>query len=233
MSNALIYYDKYVGIGGFPAGIHGNILCLLSGGIDSPLAAFEMIKKGCRVDLIHFHTFKDNNIDDTSKIFKIAKVLNNYQLSTKLYLIPSYYFDIKVFSNSEIIGYEMVLFRKFIVKIAEYLCKKHNYKAIVSGDSLGQVASQTLENLHAVYCDTKLPVLQPLIAYDKQEIIDKSKKIGTYEISIEPYKDCCSIISKRPVTKANHDKVSKLEVLINMNKLIEDTLSDVSLYDVS
>ncbi len=227
----LVHYQKNKGIGGFPAGIHGKVLCLLSGGIDSPVAAYEIIRKGCSVDFLHFHAFSENIKLKESKIISLVNLLNRYQVNAKLYVVPSYYLDLNIFNNINIRGYEMILFRKFIITLAQKLALKYKYKALVTGDSLGQVASQTLDNLK-VYKDIKLPLLQPLIAYDKQDIIDKAKVIGSYDISIQPYKDCCSIVSKKPVTNVNTEKLEQIESEIFMDSIINQSLKNISAYDI-
>jgi thiamine biosynthesis protein ThiI len=226
----LIYYSKIKGLFGFPAGIHGKVLCLLSGGIDSPVAAFNIIKKGCHVDLIHFHGYTDNKKVIDSKIFKIAKILDQYQLNTKIYIVPSYIFDFSIIKKKTILGYEMILFRIFMHKLSQTIASNNNYKALVNGDSLGQVASQTIENIATVQKDLDIQVLQPLISLDKQEIINQAMEIETYAASIEKYKDCCSIISKNPVTKATYEKVQKLEQLINLDQIIDETMSNIYVY---
>jgi len=228
----LVYYERIKGLGGFPAGIHGKVLCLLSGGIDSPVAAYEMIRKGCKVDLLHFHSFTDNNEINSTKIIKLAEILRKYQSKTRLYLIPSYYFDLNIFNSTNILGYEMILFRIFMIMIAQIIALKYNYKAIVTGDSLGQVASQTLENMAAVYHNITMLVLQPLIACDKQDIIDKAKLIGTYDKSIEPYKDCCSIVSKKPVTKAKAENIKRIQGEIDLEFIIEESIKKISFVDI-
>lgn len=219
----LIYTNKQRGIGGFPNGIHGKVLCLLSGGIDSPVAAYFMMRKGCHVDLIHFHAFTDNNKIINSKIDNIVKIINRFQGHTNLYVVPSYLFDFVVFNHIDLTGYEMIIFKKFMYLVSQNIALNNGYKAIVTGDSLGQVASQTIENLNAVQDGFEVMILQPLIAFDKQEVIDKSKEIGTYEISIQNYKDCCSIFSNNPVTRAKSKSVDRLLSKINIDKIISDT----------
>jgi len=226
----LIYYRKIKGLFGFPAGIHGKALSLFSGGIDSPVAAFNIIKQGCHVDLIHFHGYTDHNKVLNSKIYQIAEILDRYQHKTILYVVPSYIFDFSIINNKAILGYEMILFRRFIHKLSESVALKSNYKALINGDSLGQVASQTIENITTVLKDMDIHVLQPLISLDKQDIIGQANDIDTYSLSIEKYKDCCSIISKNPVTKASYDKVQKLEQLINLDKIIDETMSNIYIY---
>jgi len=221
----LVYYKRYEGIGGFPTGIHGKVLGLLSGGIDSPVAVYSMMRKGCHVDLIHFHVYSNNEEIYKSKIIRLVKKLSNYQFKTKLYLIPSYIFDFTIINNSNIKGYEMILFRRFIHKIAEILSEREGYKAVVNGDSLGQVASQTIENIKAVDSVVNNLIFRPLLAMDKQEIIDLARKINTYEVSIEKYKDCCSIISSKSQTRSDMDKICKYETEIQINNIINSSIN--------
>lgn len=228
----LVYYERFNGLGGFPTGIHGKVLGLLSGGIDSPVSVYSMIRKGCHVDLIHFHVYSTNEEVYHSKISKIVKQLNNYQLKTKLYLIPSYIFDFAILSNSNIKGYEMILFRRFIHKIAEIISEREGYKAVVNGDSLGQVASQTIENIKAVDNAINNIIFRPLLAMDKQEIIDIAREIETYDISIEKYKDCCSIISTKPQTKSSVDKIIDFENLLGMENIVTESLNLVTIKDI-
>lgn len=227
----LVYYHRYKGLGGFPNGIHGKVLCLLSGGIDSPVAAYLMMRKGCHVDLIHFHGFTDNNKIKLSKIDRIIKKLIRYQLNTRLFVVPSYLFDLNVFDNKNTLYYEMILFRRFIYILSQKVAMKNNYKILVSGDSLGQVASQTIENLVAVTNGIKTPIVQPLIAFDKQEIIDVSREIDLYDLSIEPYKDCCSIKSRNPVTRTETSSINRICKHINLDSIVSDSLKLMGYFD--
>lgn len=229
----LIYYQKTKGLFGFPAGIHGKVLCLLSGGIDSPVAAFNMIKKGCHVDLIHFHSFSTSENVLNSKIIDIVKLLNQYQIKCRVFLAPSYLLDAEIIRNNIVKGYEMILFRRMIFKIADKICSKYKYKAIITGDSLGQVASQTLENIEVSSQGVEHNIISPLISFDKQEIIAIGKKTGSYDISILPYKDCCSIISKRPNTKANIENVLNIEKEIGMDDVLNKTEKLIEQYSFS
>lgn len=229
----LVHYQKNKGIGGFPAGIHGKVLCLLSGGIDSPVAAIKAIKRGCRVDLLHIHTFSDNEFIRDTKIEGIINIINKYQNESKLYVLSNKIFDINLLNNNECSGYEMILFRKFIFLLAQMLAKEKRYKAIVTGDNLGQVASQTLENLAVVYNDIDIPIIHPLITYDKEEIIETAKQYGTYNLSIEKYKDCCSLISNSPKTKPDKIKLQKLIKNINLTSIVENSMKQISKFNYS
>ena len=229
--DAFVYFEKIKGLGGLPVGINDKVLCLLSGGIDSPVASYLMMKRGCNVDFAHFHAFPENRIALRSKIKGLISTLNKYQFECRIFLVPYYPFQLSLMKGVDFnYGYEMILFRRFMVKIAEKIAKEQGYKALITGDSLGQVASQTLENIRVLKEATSLPILQPLISYDKGEIIDLARRIGTYDISIRPYKDCCSIIAPHPKTKATPERVIKIEERINMERIIGKTLELVDTY---
>ncbi|HEX3036043.1 MAG TPA: tRNA uracil 4-sulfurtransferase ThiI [Thermodesulfobacteriota bacterium] len=229
--DAFVHFEKIKGLGGLPVGINNKVLCLLSGGIDSPVASYLMMKRGCNVDFIHFHAFPENQIALRGKINELISTLNKYQLESRIFLVPNYLFQLSLLKGIDFsCGYEMILFRRFMVKVAEKIAKKQGYKALVTGDSLGQVASQTLENIRVLKEATSLPILQPLISFDKEEIVHLARRIGTYGISIKPYKDCCSIIAPHPKTKAVTERVMKIEERINMEITISKTLELIDTY---
>jgi thiamine biosynthesis protein ThiI len=227
-----IYFKKKQGLKGLPVDVSGNVLSLLSGGIDSPVASYLMMKRGCRVNFIHFHVFSSNTQIKNTKMNHVFDALDKYQGGSRIYLVPYFQFEMEILKAQNTRGHELVLFRRFMVKVAERIALQNGFKALVTGDSLGQVASQTMENIAQITKIVSIPVFQPLIAYDKQEIIDLAKKIGTYELSIENYKDCCSIVSSNPRTKANTKQILALEERMNMDEVIEKTLDLVSLYNV-
>ncbi|HSE83011.1 MAG TPA: tRNA uracil 4-sulfurtransferase ThiI [Thermodesulfobacteriota bacterium] len=229
--DVFVYFEKIKGLGGLPVGINNRVLCLLSGGIDSPVASYLMMKRGCNVDFVHFHSFPENQIALRGKIKELVSTLNKYQLESRIFLVPYYPFQLSLLEGIDFnYGYEMILFRRFMVKIAEKIAKEQGYKALVTGDSLGQVASQTLENIRVLKEATSLPILQPLISFDKEEIIHLARRIGTYDISIRPYQDCCSIIAPHPKTKAIPERVIKIEERINMERIVRKTLELVDTY---
>ncbi len=230
--DAYIYFNKIQGLRGLPIDVSGNVLSLLSGGIDSPVASYLMMKRGCRVNFIHFHVFSDNNKVLNTKMQGVLDVLNRYQGNIKIFLVPYYEFEMEILKTSNTKGNELVLFRRFMVKLAEKIAEQNGYKALVTGDSLGQVASQTMENIAHITKTVSIPIFQPLIAYDKQEIIDLAKQISTYELSIEKYKDCCSIVSSNPRTKANTRQIQQLESNMNMDSVIDRTLDLVSVKEM-
>jgi thiamine biosynthesis protein ThiI len=227
-----IYFKKKQGLKGLPVDVSGNVLSLLSGGIDSPVASYLMMKRGCRVNFIHFHVFSSNTQIKNTKMNHVFDALDKYQGGSRIYLVPYFQFEMEILKAQNTRGHELVLFRRFMVKVAERIALQNGFKALVTGDSLGQVASQTMENIAQITKIVSIPVFQPLIAYDKQEIVDLAKKIGTYELSIENYKDCCSIVSSNPRTKANTKQILALEERMNMDEVIEKTLDLVSLYNV-
>lgn len=227
-----VYFKKKQGLKGLPVDVSGNVLSLLSGGIDSPVASYLMMKRGCRVNFIHFHVFSDNKLINDTKMRRVFETLNKYQGNSRIFLVPYYQFEMGILKALHTRGHELILFRRFMVRVAEMISLQNGFKALVTGDSLGQVASQTMENIAQITKIVLMPIFQPLIAYDKQEIVDLAKQIGTYELSIENYKDCCSIVSSNPRTKANTKQILALEERMNIDKVIEKTLELVSVYEV-
>ncbi len=209
---------KYQGIGGLPVGSVGRVLCLLSGGIDSPVAAYHLMKRGCRVDFVHFHSFATNEIAYKSKINDTIKVLNKFQGKSQLYLIPNVVYEMltggKIYSN-----YEMIFFKNFILNYTSKLSQEYGYQGIVTGDNLAQVASQTIENMHVTSLGVDSLILRPLLSYEKDDIVDESRIIGTYDLSIKEYKDCCSLLAKNPVTKAKVEKFNKVKSNIDFDEI--------------
>ena len=212
---AFLYTNKIESIGGLPVGTSGKVVCLLSGGIDSPVAAYKMMTRGCQVIFIHFHNYT-SRIEE--KIEKIVNVLNKYQLQSKVYIVP--FLPIQ----EDIIGkvpdkYRMIVYRRVMMNIAEKIMEKEEAKAIITGDSLAQVASQTLENLAIIHAATSKPVLSPLIGKSKINIISMSKNIGTYDLSIQSYRDCCAyMIAKHPSTRARKEDIENYEEDLDKKK---------------
>jgi len=225
-----VHFTKKQGLKGLPVDVSGNVLSLLSGGIDSPVASYLMMKRGCRVNFIHFHVFSNNSLIKDTKMRYVFEILNKYQSNSRIYLVPYYQFEMAVLKAVNTRGYELVLFRRFMVRVAERIALQYGFKALVTGDSLGQVASQTMENIAQITNTVSMPIFQPLIAYDKQEIVDLAKKVGTYELAIENYKDCCSIVSANPRTKAKKNQIQLLEERMKIDDVIEKTLELVSVY---
>ncbi|PZP55760.1 MAG: hypothetical protein DI596_11100 [Azospira oryzae] len=215
------------GIGGLPVGASGRVLTLLSGGIDSPVAAYLMAKRGCRVDFLHVAATRiDQESVAASPVAELARLLSRYTLRSRLFVVPSARFDIRLLQRRT--DYEQIMFRRFAARLGERLARRLGAPALVAGDSLGQVASQTLKNMVTMSAAVEIPILRPLVAYDKKDIVDLARSIGTYETSIQPYKDCCSLLSPQPRTVSRHEEVSALEAELfpDYAALVEETLAE-------
>lgn len=226
---AFVYLEKIKGPGGLPVGVGGRALVLLSGGIDSPVASYYAMKRGVKLDFIHFHAYPYTDKASIEKVKRIIKILNQFQFKSILYLIS--FADIQ----KQIVAktppkLRVVLYRRFMARIAENIAQKNNILALVSGESLGQVASQTLENICTISSAIDILILRPLIGQDKQEIVEKAKEIGTYDISILPDQDCCArFVPKHPETKARLKDIQKAEKKIKTKKLIKKAVKSVEI----
>ncbi len=215
--NAYIYSERVDGVGGLPVGVSGRVACLLSGGIDSPVSAFMAMKRGAEAILIHFFNSTLHSPGVRRKIHDIARKLSEYH-RLKLYMVP--FRDIQL----EIVrcipsDYRMIIYRRSMMRMAGMIAERENAKALFTGDNLGQVASQTLANMKVIYNASDYPVFTPLIGFDKEEIVDLAKKIGTYGISILPYDDCCSLmVSRHPVTNASIEEVERMEEVCDLRE---------------
>tara|TARA_Y100000310_G_scaffold343027_1_gene448812 strand:+ start:8134 stop:9297 length:1164 start_codon:yes stop_codon:yes gene_type:complete len=219
-----VYTKKVKGIGGLPVGVSGKVMVLLSGGIDSPVAAYLTLKRGCKNIYIHFHSEPYTKESSRKKVEELANYISQYQNETKIYMVPLIDIQKEVMTKTEK-KYRIILYRRFMFRIAEALARKNKAKALVTGENLGQVASQTIENIHAIHSVVNLPVIQPLITYDKQEIIDLAKEIGTYETSIQPHDDCCSLFTpKHPAIKSDIKQVIMEESKLDVETLIKETI---------
>ncbi len=222
---SLVYWLKHEGIGGLPVGSSGRVLSLFSGGIDSPVASFLAMKRGCRTDLLHFHAFPNGSQVKGTKIEDLARQLGRFEPSIRVLLAPYHYFYVYFLNYPE--RYHLVLFRRFMMRVASKILMREGYDALVTGDSLSQVASQVMKNLKLIDKATDSLVLRPLITYDKDEIIEKAKEIGTYELSIKPYRDCCSMVSLHPSLNPSEEEVLALEQKVNYEEIIDRTLNEV------
>ncbi len=212
---AYVYVDKYPGPGGLPVSTQGKVVSLLSGGIDSPVASFLLMKRGCEVVFTHFFNKTLHTRESLKKVESIVSRLTDIQLRSKLYLIPFYELQKAIISYVPS-KFRMLIYRRSMMRIANQIARKEGARGIVTGDNLGQVASQTLDNLFCIHSVSELPVLSPLITMNKKEIVELAKKIGTYELSILPYEDCCSfMIAKHPETRGAPKILSKLESSIS------------------
>lgn len=224
----LVSSKRYSGLSGLPSGATGKMLVLLSGGIDSPAAAFKMMSRGIVCDFLHLHDLRNKEALENSKIPKVIRKLNQYQLKkSKLYHLPQFIYHLhtktKIYDN-----FTTVYFKHYILQIADYIAKKEGYLGIITGDSLAQVASQTPENLILSSSAISTPIYRPFCGSDKEEIIELSKAAGLYELSIEQYKDCCAIISTaNPILKAKPEKYKRATRFVDKEKLFEESKKNI------
>jgi thiamine biosynthesis protein ThiI len=228
---AFIYSVKHHGLGGLPVDSGGRVVCLLSGGIDSPVASFLMMKRGCSVIFIHIFNKTLANEGVLAKLDSIVSRLKSIQLSSKLYVVPFEKIQREIIMKVPS-KYRMIVYRRFMFMIANEIARAEKAKGIVTGDSIGQVASQTLENLMCMHQASELPVYSPLIGMNKEEIIGIAKRIRTYEQSIIPYPDCCSFnIARNPETRGDIATIKRLETFIRgKERLIQDCLSNARVF---
>ena len=212
-------------IGGMPVGTSGNGLLLLSGGIDSPVAGYRMIKRGMKLDCLHFESFPFTSKAAEDKAIDLAKILQRYNGKTRIFIVSLAEIQQSIHKHCKN-EYMITLVRRFMLRIANILAKKYSLQAIVTGESLGQVASQTVESMTVIGSVSDLPLFRPLIAYDKQETIDIANKICSYDISIRPYDDCCTVyLPDSPVIKPKLNTVLIEESKLDINLLINNALS--------
>lgn len=225
---AFVYLQRISGQGGLPVGVSGKVIAMLSGGIDSPVAAYLAMKRGATVVFVHFHSVPYTTPASIEKVREMITTLNHFQFRSKLYLVELAPIQKQIMTETTP-RYRVLLYRRFMFRIAEQIAEKENAHALLTGESLGQVASQTLENMEAVGRVTDMSILRPLIGFDKQEIIDRAQDIGTYDISIQPDQDCCSLfVPKRPSTKARSEQLIKQEDLLNVKQLVEAGVASAS-----
>jgi len=224
--NVLVFTGKVPAYGGLPFGSSGRTMVLLSGGIDSPVAAWLMMRRGSRPTFVHFYSGRNIHEADVVKIKELVEILARYSPSVlKLLLVPVVPYEMRAIGNIAD-SYDMVMFRRFMVKTAARLARRNSCLGLVTGDSLGQVASQTLPNLGAISSDVELPILRPLIGMDKMEITAWSKKIGAFETSILPYRDCCSLRSPKPVLTARAQDLLLFSAKMDLDDAVQEALKD-------
>ena len=224
---------KYPGPGGLPTGISRNVLCLISGGIDSPVAAYRMMKRGCKVIFVHFHGRPYLSRASEEKVRDLVSLLTRYQLASRLYLVPFGEIQRQIVIDSPA-PIRVVLYRRMMMRIAEQLAAKEQCWGLVTGDSLGQVASQTAENLQTVSEVAHLPILRPLIGMDKIEITNEAQQIGTFETSIEPDQDCCTLfVPRHPNTRCRLDTIQQTENALPIQGMVREGTETAELAEFS
>jgi tRNA uracil 4-sulfurtransferase len=233
---AFYYFGKEPGAGGLPAGTSGRVACLLSGGIDSPVAAWRVMRRGCRVLFVHFHSYPILSRASQEKVRELVTLLTRYQYDSRLLLVPFGEIQQQVVL-SVAPPLRVVIYRRLMMRIAEALARRHRAQALVTGEVVGQVASQTLENLTAINQVVTMPVLRPLIGTDKDEITAEAERLGTYPISIIPDQDCCTLFTPRhPATKARAGDVLRAEAGLPIddivNRAVDSAVSEEVHYPV-
>jgi thiamine biosynthesis protein ThiI len=229
--DAYYFFDRHPGTGGLPIGTGGKVLTLLSGGIDSPVAAWRLIRRGCRTHFVHFHSYPILSHTSQDKARELVETLTRFQLRSRLFLVPFGSIQQKIVVSVPP-PLRVVIYRRMMLRIAEALARDYGAHALVTGDAVGQVASQTIDNLAVVGNVATLPVLRPLVGMDKEEITADAQKIGTYSISIVPDEDCCTLFTPRfPATRASLAAVERAEQALDIPALIGAALEGLELVD--
>ena len=222
-----LYINEIRGIGGYPVGIQGKGLLMLSGGIDSPVAGYLALKRGVDLECLYFESPPHTSQEAKNKVVKLANIINEYSGNIKVNVVPFTKIQEAIYKNVPD-SYIITIMRRMMYRIAERICQKHKLKVIINGESIGQVASQTLTSMIVINNVTNLPVIRPVACMDKLEIIDIAKKINTYETSILPYEDCCTIfLPKHPVINPELQKCIEYEKSFDYQSLIEECINNI------
>lgn len=229
----LVFNEFFKGAGGMPVGTSGKGLLLISGGIDSPVAGHMIAKRGMNIDCIHFHSYPYTNMQAKDKVIELVKVLSKYTCGTRLHIFSVTHIQEEIHKkcNGE---YMVTLLRRFMMRIAEKCAQKCCAQCLITGESLGQVASQTVEGITSSNSVIeKLPVLRPLCGFDKDEIIERSRDIGAYEISIQPYEDCCTVfLPKHPVIKPTMANILQEEAKLDVEALLNEAMATLEIINL-
>lgn len=229
----LFFFRRIPGPGGLPVGTSGRVVGLISGGIDSPVAIYQMMKRGCAVIFIHFHSFPFTSRASQRKVMNLARELSHYRQASRIYFVPFADLQREVSARTPA-SYRIILYRRFMFRLAEAIARREKAKALVTGDSLSQVSSQTLSNLITVEDSVKIPVIRPLIGFDKREIINLAQRIKTYSISIQPHDDCCGFLMPRqPFTRSTPQELEGVEKGLDVAGLVDRALGQTECQVVS
>lgn len=222
-----VYKDVIKAVNGMPVGTGGKGIVMLSGGIDSPVATYMMAKRGMSLRAVHFHSFPYTSMQARQKVLDLAKIVKKYTLRMTVDVVSFTEIQTAIHEKCPE-DYMITIMRRFMMRIAERIAKNTGAGAVITGESLGQVASQTLESITSTNSVATIPVFRPLIGFDKDEIIEISQKIGAFETSILPYEDCCTIfLPKKPVTKPRLSAVEKVESVLDVETLVENALKSI------
>ena len=226
-------FDKIPGPGGLPVGTSGRVISLISGGFDSPVAAYRMMQRGCRLIFVHFHSAPYQDKTSQDKVRQLVTILTRHQFQSRVYMVPFGEIQRQIVAavNRPL---RVVLYRRMMLRIAEAIARQEKAKALITGESLAQVASQTLDNMVVIQQAATLPILRPLVGMDKQEIVDQSRRIGTFEISSIPDQDCCQLfVPKHPATKARRSEVEHDESCLDVKELVRFGLAGAAVEEFS
>ena len=224
---AYIYVDKIRGVGGLPVGASGKVLIMLSGGIDSPVAAWRMMKRGTKALFVHFYSYPYTDKASLEKVEELAEILATWNYRTQIYLVSFAEIQQEIVTQTPA-PFRVILYRRMMVRIAQQIAAVAKAECLVTGESLGQVASQTLGNLRVIEEVAEIPILRPLIGDDKAEIMELAERIGTFEISTLPHDDCCSLfVPKHPATNASLEAVQEAEAALDINALVKSAVASV------
>ncbi len=229
---ALVFGSFFEGAGGMPVSSSGKGLLMISGGIDSPVAGYMMAKRGLTVELLHFHSYPYTNEGAKEKVVKLSKILSESTLTSKLHTVSVTHIQEEIHKKCAA-ELNVTLLRRFMFRIAERLARKFNAKCLITGESLGQVASQTVEGITSSNSVVTLPVLRPLIGFDKDEIILRARKLGTYETSVIPYEDCCTVfLPEHPAIRPTLSFIEEEESKLNVEELVEEAVSTLEIIEL-
>jgi thiamine biosynthesis protein ThiI len=219
-----VYGNDIPGPGGLPVGVSGRVMLLLSGGIDSPVAGYLALKRGAELHAVHFHSYPYTSERAKQKVVDLAQILTRFGGTIHLHVVPFTEIQTEINKHCDR-SYSITVMRRFMLRISEALAKKHRALALVTGESLGQVASQTLESMNAINDVTNMPILRPVIGMDKHEIMDIARRIGTYETSILPYEDCCTVfLPKSPKTRPDKEVAAREEARLDVERLVREAV---------
>ncbi|MCY4583246.1 MAG: tRNA 4-thiouridine(8) synthase ThiI [Chloroflexi bacterium] len=229
--DAFVYTDDQRGAGGLPVGTGGRVAVMMSGGIDSPVAAWRMMRRGCKAVLVHFHSFPLVEGRSRDKAKELAESLNGWQYDTRLHLVP--FADVQRRVILEVPGpLRVIAYRRFMVRIAEAIGVREGAQALVTGESLGQVGSQTLRNIATVDEAASMPILRPLVGMDKSEIIAQAEAIGTFETSIQPDEDCCTLfVPRSPATAVRPEQIAEHEAQLDVAALVAEATGAAEVFE--
>jgi thiamine biosynthesis protein ThiI len=229
----LFFFARIQGPGGLPVGVSGRVVGLISGGIDSPVAIYQMMKRGCGVVFVHFHSFPFTNRASQRKVMNLVTELGHSRQTSKVYFVPFAELQKKLATGAPA-SYRIILYRRFMLRLAETIARREKAKAVITGDSLSQVSSQTLSNLITIEDAIKIPVIRPLIGLDKKEIIHLAQRINTYSVSIQPHDDCCGfLMPRKPFTRSTPDELKGVEKDLDVRGLLSQTLRQTECHVVS